>query len=711
MNDDLLLDSSLLNEDELIIEFEKLYTEAGSNNLEKAKALNMFCDKLTAYDAFVQEFCIEQVSKQFKIKKKTLNDALAKATKRAKETAPEPQKIELPEDVDAEEAYRTGFFESKKCYYFMTKDGVTRFSNFVIKPLYHIYSKSNNKRLLLIENEYYDKKVLDVESKVLISSDLFQSAVFGEGHYIIFGSTLQFKRIVDKVSKQFQVAHELRTLGWQREGFWAFSNGIFTDEFQDINEYGITEFKDTKYFLPAFSSIYADVREDDDEYENDRYFIYKPTEVSFGTWAKLFINVYGNKGKVAIAFLIASVFREFIYEKYKIFPHLFLFGEKQSGKSQLAWSLSNVFFDNLPAFNLNSGTQVGFFRRLSRVKNALCWFDEYTNDIDEKRFQALKSAYDGVGHEKGKMSKDNRTEITKVQSACCISGQYLPTRDDNSLLTRSAMLSFEKRTYTDAEMIDYNTLKKLEETGLSSILPELLRCREAITEDYVKVFSTIYDKLKNDLLDSRRTFDERLVRNFATILTPSNIVQQRQLLDLQYDFRDLYDMAIDMIASQSAQISNSEAVASFWQLIEYMLDTKQIAAGLDFKIENATKAITLKNRKSVKEIFDYTEKPTPLIYFRFSKIHPLYMEAHRKQYGKNGVDLVSLTHYIQHHQAFLGTIDSTRFDNTNTSAFVFEYEGLRVNLVRSTGSDPVTGEPTGNNVDFQPTNPKDDLPF
>ncbi len=61
-------------------------------------------------------------------------------------------------------------------------------------------------------------------------------------------------------------------------------------------------------------------------------------------WCRLMLEVYGEKARVAIAFFLASLFRSLVYDAYKIFPHLFLFGEKQSGKSQMAWSLSNVFF-------------------------------------------------------------------------------------------------------------------------------------------------------------------------------------------------------------------------------------------------------------------------------------------------------------------------------------------------------------------------------
>jgi len=59
------------------------------------------------------------------------------------------------------------------------------------------------------------------------------------------------------------------------------------------------------------------------------------------------------------------------------------------------------------------------------------------------------------------------------------------------------------------------------------------------------------------------------------------------------------------------------------------------------------------------------------------------MEGHRKQFGKNGVDLVSLMHYIKHHPSYIGSVGSYRFEDSVSSCFAFDYEALKVNLQRS----------------------------
>ena len=394
------------------------------------------------------------------------------------------------------------------------------------------------------------------------------------------------------------------------------------------------------------------------------------------------MDVYGPKARIAIAFATATVFRDLIYEKYKIFPHLFLFGEKQSGKSQLAWSLSNLFFNNMPAFNLSSGTQVGFHRKLSRVKNAICWWDEYSNEIDPRRIQTLKSAFDGMGHEKGKMTRDNRTEVTKVNSSSVISGQYLPTADDNALFTRSILLSFEKKIYSSKELGRYDELKGHEQQGLSSLVGEILKYRKDIDQGFSMVFSELMEKIKDELAADSKQFEERLVRNFCTILAPVKIILQSMMpLEMNFSFDEIYAQSKIMIAELSVQISSSESLSNFWLMTEYLLDNKLIEAGKDFEIKSVA-TIKATNKNGYTETLNYIE-PKMILFIRFSKIHPLYMEGHRKQFGKNGVDLVSLMHYIKHHPSFIGSVSSYRFEDSISSCYAFDYETLKVNLERS----------------------------
>ena len=532
---------------------------AGGDPARKAEAFNVVAELISLIpDPIKRSYYIKDLTRKFSVTKKQFESKVMElAINGNGEGEIDTTAVKIPDGVDADEAYRAGFFELNNCYHFITNTGAFEGSNFVIKPLFHIYSKTDNKRLLEIINRYGRKAVIDVPNKSFVSVEQFVAVAAAEGNFLFRGTKAQFFNVLAKVMMDTQMCEELKTLGWQREGFLAFANGAFSgDTYQDVDELGMMEHAGKKYFSPAYSTVYKHVREDDDEYEGDRFFIHQKSPIGFEEWASLMDQVYSqnHNGRMAVAFVIACCFRDFIYNRYKIFPHLFLFGEKQSGKSQLGWSMSNFYFNNMPPFNLNSGTFVGFSRKLARFRNTLAWFDEYNNDIEERRLQQLKSAYDGVGHEKGKMTTDNRTATTPVHAGCVISGQYLPTRDDNALFTRSILLSFEQQDYTAEQLEAYNTLKKYEIEGLSSMLCEIIQHRKLIEKNYMMEFENVYNEIKYHPDLKEIGIEERLIRNFATVLTPVKIMTIT-VISLPFTYENLLLQTVTRIAELSTMIS------------------------------------------------------------------------------------------------------------------------------------------------------------
>src|SRR5690606_9130833 len=90
---------------------------------------------------------------------------------------------------------------------------------------------------------------------------------------------------------------------------------------------------------------------------------------------------------------------------------------------------------------------------------------------------------------------------TKVNSSLIILSQYLSSRDDNSLTSRSLLGHFIKpqEPFTDDEVRNYNTLKEWEEKGLSSLLIDILEHRDFVAQNIHKTYSEITSQLKKDL--------------------------------------------------------------------------------------------------------------------------------------------------------------------------------------------------------------------
>lgn len=647
--------------------------------------IKQLCNLLINYSSITRTLYIDKISKLFKIKLKLFNDCLKSLENEIKIKEEKEAEKSIPTNIDIKEFEKYGYYIEKNAYYFSTRYGIQKGSNFIINPLFHIYSKSDNKRLIEIVNESGYKKIVDISSKSFVSFEQFQQKIFEEGNFLFFAKRPAFFKILSRISDDFPICQELKTMGWRKEGFFAFANGIFTNKWQPINDYGIVEFKKQKYFSPAFSIVYQDVNEDDDEYENDRFFIYRKSPITFNEWCEKMVSVYKDKGMFGIAYLVATLFRDLIYEKFKFFPILFLFGQPQSGKSALAWSISNVFFGNMPGFNLNSGTDVGFFRHLARYINTPSWMDEFGEDIQGKRFEALKASYDGIGHEKGKKTNDNRTEITKVRSGLIISGQVLPTANDGSLLTRSILLSFESRSednpFTEEEAQNLRDIREVEEKGISSIVTEILKFRPTVQKHYPQIFSKTYSEIKDHFIKNSIRYSERLIMNYSCILSIVKLFNDKvENIDFGFQFQDLYNESIEQIKKLSEKISQSDYLSGFWNIMVFLLDNKQIEEGVDFIIKQVSSLKISEGRSGT--IDRSWENPINVIYIRLSKIHPLYLELHRKQYGYTGVQITSLLHYLSNHRSYIGNVKNVRFKNTISSAFAFDYERLDVNLTR-----------------------------
>lgn len=599
-------------------------------------------------------------------------------------------KLKLPNGADRDDYENFGFAEIKKDnsaktgYWFpnVSSNAITfeQRSNFVIKPLFHIYSKTNNRRLVEIQNKT-GKRIIDVPSKGFVGMTQFQEAVIDEGNFIFWGSKNNFMKVVMKIMEKFPTCEEITTLGWQDAGFFAYADGIAETSFQPIDLNGIVKFGKKSYFLPAFSAVYSNTGGEDDMFEEDRFLKFRKSPVSFKDWGKQFVKVHRENGKIAIAFIIATLFRDFIHRIHTVFPLLFGFGDIGTGKSYMAQSVSALFFGKMAPFNLNSGTNVGFSRKLETVKNSVVWFDEYDNNIDLARFQRLKAAYDGAGHQKGTMT-NNKTKSTKVNAAAMITGQYLPTRDGNALFSRCLILPFTKKSkeLSKEEIEAGSTLKKWEGEGLSSLLVEIIKFRGLIEDEFQNNYFEIMDEFKSSL--KGEYYDGRVLLNFVLVLVPIKILEEK--LDLPFSFQEIKELAMDMVKTQSDQINDSDALRTYWKMVEYMFSTYKIEDEIDFKIERLN-SLTIRNGRSQTETISFPH-PTNVFFLRFTKIHPIYMKEHRQQHGENGIAETSIKTYMQNHKSFIGNVPATSFQGIKTSAYAFYYDKLKIQMERTAKS-------------------------
>ena len=486
------------------------------------------------------------------------------------ESAEVPKAEKLPEGVDPESIEKYGFYEDKNKYYFRTREGgYYPVSNFILKPLFHVKLINDSSRLFEMINVFNHREIIEIDIQSMVSIQGFRKVVESRGNYLFEGNDIHFMKLKRKLYDNTKTCELIETLGWQREGFFAFSNGIFNGEWKPVDNNGIVSHQKKYFFIPALSDIY---RYDKTLFMPERRFTLINRDVQFGDWTKMFIKVFGDNAKIAIAFYLATLFKDFIAAQFKFFPIMCAFGPPGTGKSQMAWSMMYLFGEAQNPYNLHNGTKVGLAEHLAEFSNAFAWIDEYKNAVDYDKIEMLKSAYDLIGRKKGGIEKGKKTKTSTISAGIIITGQEMPTADV-ALLKRVVLLQFFKSEFTGQEQKNYDQLKEMEKAGLSHFALEILKYREDFEKNYFKTYDTVSSDLGKDLYGV--DVEDRIFRNVCIILAAFRFFEDK--LDMSVTYDEMRKIARQNIVDQSGFIINSAEKKNFWDTIEAAVESNMLA--------------------------------------------------------------------------------------------------------------------------------------
>ncbi len=704
------------NKKDFILEYANtLFTKAGKDPLQKNEAVKEIGNLLLTLEKSKQSIYVEQISKANQTKIKIFSDFFKDKERTEKPAKGAETKKAIPEGVDANDLEKWGFYAHNNEYSFRTKDGFQKLSNFVMRPIFHVDSVIDSKRIYELENVYGYKTVVDFDMQEMTSIQAFQRNIEGRGNFMFWGTIAHFQKLKRKLYMETRTCQEIKNLGWQKEGFWAWSNGKTTDEglFEEIDEYGIITHNDVNYFIPAFSKIYI---HDKSLFMDERKFKFVNRDISLQKWAEMFINVFGDNAKISIAFWIATVFRDFLLHTFKNFPILNLFGPKGTGKSQLAMSMSCLFGEQQTPFNIHNGTKPGLAEHLQLFKNAFAWVDEYKNNLEYDKIETLKAIYDAIGRSRMNLNKGMKKETTQVNAGVILSGQEMPTIDV-ALFSRVIFLQFNKTEFNETEKKDYEELKQAERDGLSHLTAQILKHRKYFEKNfyhhYEEVVAEFYEETK------KLNIEDRILRNMATIVASFKTIAEK--INFTYSYSDLKPVAFKAMQDQNSQISLSSEVGMFWNLLEALFDDNLIVDRWHFRIDMSS-TLKLKTRQL------HLKQAHRVLKFKFNIIYKLYAQQSRNQ-GIKPLPSDTLQYYLRNSKHFYGIQDKTNFSiseydkekgktikrKQNTTAFCFDYDELEINLERSDEEteaiNEINGKKSSHDVSKYAMAVEDKLPF
>lgn len=573
-----------------------------------------------------------------------------------------------------------GIFEKDHKYFVATEltGSGWAVSNFSVKPIIFIEGAKESIRLVEITNDKKITRILDINSRNFVELGPFKQAIEARGNYRFEGRPEHFSKVKAKIYDDMKTAFPIYTLGQHKEGFFTFANGLVIDgKFAPVDEYGLVSFNDTKYYLPAFSKIREHVKADDvdNDYQDEQYYVFTPGQlpISFRDWTELMRQVHGDNAVIGILYLCSCFIREKIFERLdNMFPHLNFFGLPGSGKNQLAASLIAVFGKYRPPVHIINATDAAFFRRIAQVRNGLAWYDEYSNNAEHKRIEALKQFADGTGRSRAQIDNPNRTNSTAVNAGCIISGQQQPTADV-ALFTRCISLSFGSTEFSAESKERHSRLKKIEQEGLLTGFTALLHnLRGHMGEHFLLEFDAAYTRFQA-LLAGNPVMD-RIVRSYTAILTTYRLLKDK--IEFAFTEAEIEAILVKSILTQRESVYQENEVSIWWRMVEFFMANSEIEHGMDILVESATEEIFDMDWKGTsKELKPY--KPAKrLLYLYMARTHPLYLERHQRQRNAKGLDVEALKYYLKSSGAWEGFKRAKKIGGIVRAVLVFDADKL-----------------------------------
>jgi DNA primase len=539
-----------------------------------------------------------------------------------------------------------GFHEENNCYLFSGSNGKHRGSNFSMDPLFHIRSIINSKRLYNIKNEFGFSQTIELAQKDLISLSNFRLRVESLGNFLFEGSETDLMRLKRWLYEKTLVADEIIQLGYHKQGFWAWSNGIFNGQFVEIDKNGIVSHEELNYYIPSSSDIF---KQEERLFVAERKFKHHPGSITLHDWSVKLINVYGDNAIFALCFYFASLFRDYIYRLWKFFPILNLFGPKGAGKTELAISIMQFFGPQDKGPSITNSTRPALADHMAGFINGIAHLDEYKNEIEPEKIELLKDIYGGTGRNRMNMEKDKKKEVTAVDVALMLSGQHIPNADI-ALYSRLIFLSFYKVEFTEKERSAFLGLKAVEQLGLTHITHELLSLRT----DFLKNFLQSYDTVTVDLMKEigEIPIEDRIFRNWLIVVAAYHALEG--LISVPWSYQQLVSKAAQLILFQNTETKRTNELATFWQIVEFLVNEGELKEEVDFRLEMVNSLHT--NTVNVSEF----KQPKLVLFINHSRLLHKY-RIHGKRSGENVLPINTLEYYLTNCREYLGKKASVAF--------------------------------------------------
>lgn len=531
------------------------------------------------------------------------------------------------------------------CFYTYDEGEAVRLSNFYLESLYHIKDETNGTRLFRMVNKFNESVDIEFRESELCSLTTFQQRVGSVGNYIWRAKIDKLNNVKEYLYRGTRSAERVRKMGWDAvNGFFAFGNGVFNgDRFLAVDDLGIVETAPSKsFYIPATSKMYENNPE---IYQFERLFIHENRSgIKLYDFAVQLVKVFGDNAKIAFCYLLATLYRDVIFNRTRHFPILNLFGEKGTGKTTLATSLQSFFIHSVDPPNLGVTSVPAMNDRVSQAVNSLVVFDEYKNDLDVRKIAYLKGLWGGGGQTKKNQNTDGMAAQTIISTGIALCGQDKPTQD-MALFTRVLFLAFSKTSFSKPERDAYEDLVAMCSLGNTHLTLEVLGHRQLFEKNFSNAYSLTKSELSK-IVEGEKIHD-RIFGNWIIPLAAFRTLES--VLSLPFSYNDLLTVAVAGMRLQNETAQESSEMGDFWEALQGFHTQGRAIDKAHFRIKwHRTFRST-----TMKEDMIFAE-PTPVLYLNSAAVAGLFNGRGASNATANRSNWSTMLSYLRSHPSFLG---------------------------------------------------------
>lgn len=531
------------------------------------------------------------------------------------------------------------------CFYTYDEGEAVRLSNFYLESLYHIKDETNGTRLFRMVNKFNESVDIEFRESELCSLTTFQQRVGSVGNYIWRAKIDKLNNVKEYLYRGTRSAERVRKMGWDGiNGFFAFGNGVFNgDRFLAVDDLGIVETAPGRsFYIPATSKMYENNPE---IYQFERLFIHENRSgIKLYDFAIQLVKVFGDNAKIAFCYLLATLYRDVIFNRTRHFPILNLFGEKGTGKTTLATSLQSFFIHSVDPPNLGVTSVPAMNDRVSQAVNSLVVFDEYKNDLDVRKIAYLKGLWGGGGQTKKNQNTDGMAAQTIISTGIALCGQDKPTQD-MALFTRVLFLAFSKTSFSKPERDAYEDLVAMCSLGNTHLTLEVLSHRALFEKNFSNAYSLTKSELSK-IVEGEKIHD-RIFGNWIIPLAAFRTLES--VLSLPFGYNDLLTVAVAGMRLQNETAQESSEMGDFWEALQGFHTQGRAIDKAHFRIKwHRTFRST-----TMKEDMIFAE-PTPVLYLNSAAVAGLFNGRGASNATANRSNWSTMLSYLRSHPSFLG---------------------------------------------------------